>query len=1189
MAVRSQDAASLFETDVIGQFRVRGPDGRELDYPAYLALAPASRSGDEADVVDRVFTERALAWLGYRLADLTYNRAVGADTANRPDYVIHPTVGTAFVWENKATPESLDAGTHLDQLRRYTAGTLGYAVWCNARRILVLRFDPKGEHTILADVNVEGLFGSQQALEVERRRSRAALELVHLLLRRGRFTEFGELLDRICIDEEHFRAAAIPLRDERAQREFVSGAGQVLRYMQTAALARVDAAQRALTDAETRLARLRGEWDKATQAFLSGLPEPARSSCAARIAAVTGRLGQLGPNEVERLSTGILPEGSVSRALQRSVSSWVHVTSRVSAGMALISLESADDFRVVTAFNIWSERQPEDDLTTEEIFSEQAAYVLFVRLLLARTLEDKGLLPARIASDGGVAAWREVVGRYFGGGTAGIYASSFIELLSERVSSFYRHFFQQPVFDWFMPDDVLLVEALEFLNRYSFEGVESDLLGYTYEQYIDRVARNRKGHFLTPKDVVDYMLDSVSYDGAGVIGRTLIDPACGSGSFLVAAAVRYRRALVGSLARAARVPARAVQSGDHPQRTELARQFTHAVQHLLFGMDIDPFSCYLAELNLLIVCLVDLHHLWQHGDPAAIDRFSIYNTDSLELPFSVLQSEHAGQTTLSAVLADELLDEAHPVKARTGNFSSGFYYVISNPPYVSSKQHVMARDYRSHPFFAEVLSGDVNTYLLFIRLGVHLVASGGCLCYITPLTVLGTQSAAAARALLTSADLHVTALKRFYTGGVLFHGVDQATTILVARSGGDAPQRIAVAGGATVAECRSSEIEVATRKVLAVVPRTGARLWLVSPRLPAYTVWGRCSAHAQASIADLWQQFDCRQGDVNATYVRPYARGRGDAIRLYKGESFTRFSPLREESATFVYPPSAAADGTGRRLQELAELWSAEVGIALREVARLNTRDRLQVTFFRRGPDSRLAFDHTVWRMVGEPAKEEQLLAVLGILSSGLTAYLLNLFSASNHASLVEIGDLPAPASRSLPAAELAAHVTRCIEARHDLETRFGERLGIVFPDHEGAGVPSPSLVLHESGLPSLRVRDAEIRGDVRLSPGRGNLAGRLEIRGDAGFQSAVRLIIASMGTAGWAQIQQALMPDPVVAQQFMDRYNETKRDAALAWGNFEEQQKQIDDIIFGWYGLSETLRAEVRQGLPWARRAQPA
>jgi hypothetical protein len=79
------------------------------------------------------------------------------------------------------------------------------------------------------------------------------------------------------------------------------------------------------------------------------------------------------------------------------------------------------------------------------------------------------------------------------------------------------------------------------------------------------------------------------------------------------------------------------------------------------------------------------------------------------------------------------------------------------------------------------------------------------------------------------------------------------------------------------------------------------------------------------------------------------------------------------------------------------------------------------------------------------------------------------------------------------------------------------------------------------------------------------------------------------MGTAGWAQIQQALMPDPVVAQQFMDRYNETKRDAALAWSSFEEQQKQIDDIIFGWYGLSETLRAEVRQGLPWARRAQPA
>ena len=66
-------------------------------------------------------------------------------------------------------------------------------------------------------------------------------------------------------------------------------------------------------------------------------------------------------------------------------------------------------------------------------------------------------------------------------------------------------------------------------------------------------------------------------------------------------------------------------------------------------------------------------------------------------------------------------------------------------------------------------------------------------------------------------------------------------------------------------------------------------------------------------------------------------------------------------------------------------------------------------------------------------------------------------------------------------------------------------------------------------------------------------------------------------------------LPDPDVAQQFMDRYNETKRDAALAWSSLEEQQEQVDDIVLDWYGLSETLRAEVRQGLPWARRTQPA
>ena len=46
-------------------------------------------------------------------------------------------------------------------------------------------------------------------------------------------------------------------------------------------------------------------------------------------------------------------------------------------------------------------------------FALQAAYVVFIRLLLIRVCEDKGIFPGRFISDGGLKHWQEDIERYF--------------------------------------------------------------------------------------------------------------------------------------------------------------------------------------------------------------------------------------------------------------------------------------------------------------------------------------------------------------------------------------------------------------------------------------------------------------------------------------------------------------------------------------------------------------------------------------------------------------------------------------------------------------------------------------------------------------------------------------------------------------------------------------------------------
>ena len=174
-------------------------------------------------------------------------------------------------------------------------------------------------------------------------------------------------------------------------------------------------------------------------------------------------------------------------------------------------------------------------------------------------------------------------------------------------------------------DDLLAPLLLETLARFRFTAredtrtwseaaIDPDLLGKTFEALMDTEQRRGSGTFYTPATLVSSLVDDalqhtirhhhtaaraaldgrpVSPHDAQEILQTLdsvriLDPACGSGSILVA-----------TLERLATLRA---QLGDTRSVSELRR---HVLTHSIFGVDIAPMAVWLCELRLWLSVVID--------------------------------------------------------------------------------------------------------------------------------------------------------------------------------------------------------------------------------------------------------------------------------------------------------------------------------------------------------------------------------------------------------------------------------------------------------------------------------------------------------------------------------------------------------------------------------------------------------
>jgi len=117
-----------------------------------------------------------------------------------------------------------------------------------------------------------------------------------------------------------------------------------------------------------------------------------------------------------------------------------------------------------------------------------------------------------------------------------------------------------------------------------------DLLQQLYHDLVPRPLRHELGEYYTPDWLTQHVLDQIAYTSDTNV--RLLDPACGSGTFLVAA---IRRILA-----TARLDAAEQQPGNEAPAPETSTELCRKIFASVVGFDLNPLAVMAAKANYLI-------------------------------------------------------------------------------------------------------------------------------------------------------------------------------------------------------------------------------------------------------------------------------------------------------------------------------------------------------------------------------------------------------------------------------------------------------------------------------------------------------------------------------------------------------------------------------------------------------------
>ena len=130
-------------------------------------------------------------------------------------------------------------------------------------------------------------------------------------------------------------------------------------------------------------------------------------------------------------------------------------------------------------------------------------------------------------------------------------------------------------------DAPILAQCVEHLEGISLDRTELDTKGVAFEEFMDRFFKGRFGQYFTPRELIAFAVEGLQPQRTDLV----LDPACGSGGFLLYALDHVRRE---------------ADRRYEPYSVDHFRYWHEFAQNNLFGVEINDEITRVAKMNMII-------------------------------------------------------------------------------------------------------------------------------------------------------------------------------------------------------------------------------------------------------------------------------------------------------------------------------------------------------------------------------------------------------------------------------------------------------------------------------------------------------------------------------------------------------------------------------------------------------------
>ena len=386
----------------------------------------------------------------------------------------------------------------------------------------------------------------------------------------------------------------------------------------------------------------------------------------------------------------------------------------------------------------------------------------------------------RVAEDRGIENYGDLREACAGKRTESNYYQNIVEIFKkadDRYNSGLFDFSKDKITPNLRVENKIIKEIISDLyypkSPYEFSVISIEIIGNAYEQFLGKTITIEQGHkakielkpevrkaggvYYTPEYIVDYIVANTL--GEKIKGKKpediakikILDPACGSGSFLLGAykfLLNYHKEYYNEHSKS---KFKGSKEKVLNENGELALWIKKRIlQNNIFGVDIDSNAVEVTKLSLLLKCMED-------ETPASIaNNQSLFNEralpsldDNIKCGNSLIGSDFYQADTLNLDLETQFKINCFDWNAEFSEIfkSGGFDIVIGNPPYEITLGKENKKEYdmlkQTNDYYKDkytTIQGEINLYKIFVEKMTKLKNSQGLIGIIMPTGILTDKS-----------------------------------------------------------------------------------------------------------------------------------------------------------------------------------------------------------------------------------------------------------------------------------------------------------------------------------------------------------------------------------------------------------------------------------------------------------------